>query len=85
MARRPRSPTSGYGRAFEGALQAGLSVAIAVVLGYYADRWLETEPFLLFFFMIVGGIAGFRRLLRIGAPTDTGPPDSSGDRDEAGP
>ena len=55
-------------------------MAIGVVLGYYADRWLGTEPFLLFFFLIIGSIAGFRRLLRIGVPTDTGPSDD--DRDE---
>jgi ATP synthase protein I len=52
-----------------------------VVLGYYADRWLGTEPFLLFFFLIIGSIAGFRRLLRIGVPTDTGPSDADQDED----
>ncbi len=56
-------------------------MAIGVVLGYYADRWLGTEPFLLFFFLIIGSIAGFRRLLRIGVPTDTGPSNAKQDED----
>jgi hypothetical protein len=52
-------------RAWEGAFEAGLSVVIGVVLGYYADRWLGTEPVFLFIFMVLGGVAGVRRLLRI--------------------
>ena len=67
----PRPPN--WGPAWEGSLEAGLSVAIGVVLGYYADRWLGTEPFLLFFFLVVGSIAGFQRLLRIQVPPATGP------------
>ena len=79
MAARPPA----WGRAWEGSLEAGLSVAVGVVLGYYADRWLDTEPFFLFFFLIAGAIAGFRRLLRIGAPTDTGPSGPSEEDREA--
>ncbi len=82
MALRPAAPPKVSGRAFEGAFEAGLSVAVGVVLGYYADRWLGTEPFLLFFFLIIGSIAGFRRLLRIGVPTDTGPSDAGRDEDK---
>ena len=73
MGLRPRSPATAWGRAFEGAFEAGISVAIGVVLGYYADRWLGTEPVFLFFFLIVGSIAGFRRLLRIEAPSPPPP------------
>ncbi len=77
MAPRPAAPRSAYGRAFEGAFEAGISVAIAVVLGYYADRWLGTEPLLLLFFLVVGLVAGFRRLLRIQVPADTASSDSA--------
>lgn len=70
--RLPQSPATSRGRAFEGSFEAGLSVAVGVVLGYYADRWLGTEPYLLFFFLIVGAIAGFQRLLRIASPPATG-------------
>lgn len=82
MALRPKRAAA-FGGAFEGALEAGFSVAIGVVLGYYADRWLGTEPWLLFFFMIVGAIAGFQRLLRIRIPPATGPSDE--EQDGGGP
>jgi hypothetical protein len=36
-----------------------------VVAGYYADRWLGTEPWLMLVLMILGGIAGVRRLMQI--------------------
>ncbi len=76
----PRSPaaSSPTGRAFEGAFEAGLSVVVGVVLGYYCDRWLGTKPVFLFVFMILGGVAGFRRLLRIQWPTSPGPDDEQG-------
>jgi ATP synthase protein I len=41
---------------------------VGVVLGYYCDRWLGTEPVFLFVFLILGFVAGFRRLLRIQVP-----------------
>jgi F0F1-type ATP synthase assembly protein I len=83
VALRPRSSLSAGGRAFEGAFEAAASVAIGVVLGYYADRWLGTEPFLLFFFLVVGSIAGFQRLLRIQVPPATGSPDDRHRADKA--
>ncbi len=65
MALRRRPIQTASGRAFEGALEASLAVVVGGALGYYADRWLGTEPVLLFVFLIVGSVAGFRRLLRI--------------------
>ncbi len=59
------------GRAFEGALEAAISVVVAFIGGYYADRYFGTGHVLTFLGFIVGGIAAFRRLLRIGNP----PPD----------
>ena len=85
MALRAPTPRSAQGRAFEGAFEAGLSVAVGVVLGYYADRWLGTGPYLLFFFLIVGSIAGFRRLLRIGVPTDSRPSADGENEDDGKP
>jgi len=92
VALRPQPPKSPSGRAFEGAFEAALSVVVGLALGYYADRWLGTEPVLLFVFLIVGGIAGFRRLLRIEWPdveqsnSETPRSDSvqSGDRYQGG-
>ncbi len=81
MALRPRSSTTPGARAFEGALEAALAVVVGVVLGYYCDRWLDTEPFFLFVFLILGFVAGFRRLLRIRVPGQ----ENRGDGRDRGP
>jgi ATP synthase protein I len=45
-------------------LEMGLSVAAGAIIGYYLDKWLHTEPWLLIVFLIFGAIAGFRSLYR---------------------
>ncbi|MCJ7663127.1 MAG: AtpZ/AtpI family protein [Desulfobacterales bacterium] len=45
-------------------LEMGLSVAVGAIGGYYLDKWLKTEPWLLIIFLIFGAIAGFRSLYR---------------------
>ena len=45
-------------------LEMGLSVALGVGIGYYLDKWLNTEPWLLIVFFFLGVIAGFRSLYR---------------------
>ncbi len=45
-------------------LEMGLSVAVGAIIGYYLDKWLHTEPWLLIVFLIFGAIAGFRSLYR---------------------
>lgn len=45
-------------------LEMGLSVAVGVIIGYYLDKWLHTDPWLLIVFLIFGVIAGFRSLYR---------------------
>jgi ATP synthase protein I len=42
----------------------GLSVAVGAIGGYYLDKWLKTEPWLLIIFLIFGAIAGYRSLYR---------------------
>ena len=64
-ARPPRPPAAPWGPAFEGALQAGLSVVIGIVAGYYADRWLGTSPFLLIFLTVAGVVAAVRCLIEL--------------------
>ncbi len=86
MALRPRTPTTPWARAFERSLEAALAVVVGVVLGYYCDRWLDTEPVFLFVFLILGFVAGFRRLLQIqvqgqvdrGEAEDRGPDEPRG-------
>jgi F0F1-type ATP synthase assembly protein I len=65
---RPRSTRSQTARAWEAAFQAALSIGVGVVLGYYVDRWLGTEPVFLFVFMAAGLVACVRTLLRIQTP-----------------
>jgi len=45
-------------------LEMGLSVAVGAIIGYYLDKWLHTDPWLLIVFLIFGVIAGFRSLYR---------------------
>jgi ATP synthase protein I len=45
-------------------LEMGLSVSVGAIIGYYPDKWLHTEPWLLIVFLIFGVIAGFRSLYR---------------------
>jgi ATP synthase protein I len=45
-------------------LEMGLSVAVGAIGGYYLDKWLKTEPWLLIIFLIFGAIAGYRSLYR---------------------
>ena len=59
----PRTP--GSGRAFEKALEAGFSIGVGFVLGYYIDVWLETKPIFLFVFSIAGLVACVRVLMSI--------------------
>jgi ATP synthase protein I len=46
-------------------LEMGLSVAVGAVIGYYIDKWLNTEPWFLIVFFIFGAAAGFRSLYRV--------------------
>jgi len=45
-------------------LEMGLSVVVGAVIGYYLDKWLKTEPWLLIIFFLFGVVAGFRSLYR---------------------
>jgi len=45
-------------------LEMGLSVAVGAGIGYYLDKWLKTEPWLLIIFLVFGVVAGFRSLYR---------------------
>ena len=46
-------------------LEMGLSVAIGVTIGYYLDRFFNTSPWLTLIFLILGSVAGFRRLFSL--------------------
>jgi ATP synthase protein I len=45
-------------------LELGLSVGIGLLAGYYMDKWLGTEPWLMLLWLLLGLIAGFRGVFR---------------------
>jgi ATP synthase protein I len=45
-------------------LEMGLSVAVGVAIGYYLDKWMNTAPWFLIIFIVLGAAAGFRSLYR---------------------
>ena len=40
------------------------SIAVGLLIGYYLDKWLKTDPWLLIAFLLLGIISGFCSLLR---------------------
>jgi len=60
--REDRRKLSGIMRYSAIGLEMGFCVAIGVAIGYFLDRYFDTEPWLLLIFLILGVVAGFRRL-----------------------
>ncbi len=70
--RKPRTPTTPRGRAFEVAFEAALAMLLGVVVGVYLDGRFDTEPVFLFVFLALGFAVCFRRLLSIKPPAPPG-------------
>lgn len=51
-------------------LELGLSVAIGLLVGYFLDKRLGTEPWMLLLWMVLGLVAGFRGVFRAIARAD---------------
>jgi hypothetical protein len=87
VATRPPRLSPSAGNAFEGALQAGISVVLGMLGGYYADRYFGTGYVLSFLGLVLGGVAAVRRLLQIKIPEVRGPDRDStrGSTDGGGP
>ncbi len=45
-------------------LEVGGSVVIGLAVGFYLDRWLGTQPWMLLLFMALGFAAAMRSLIR---------------------
>jgi ATP synthase protein I len=45
-------------------IELGLSVAIGLLIGFYMDKWLGTEPWLMLLWLGFGVAAGFRGVIR---------------------
>lgn len=43
-------------------LEMGLSVVVGLLIGNYLDRRFDTDPWMLLLFLLLGFVAGFRRL-----------------------
>jgi len=51
-------------------LELGLSVGIGLLVGYYMDKWLGTQPWLMLAWLLFGLVAGFRGVFRAVARAD---------------
>ena len=40
------------------------SIAVGLFIGYWLDKWLGTDPWLLIVFLLLGTVSGFYSLLR---------------------
>ncbi len=43
-------------------ISMGLALVIAIVVGYYLDKWFKTSPVFFLIFMVLGIVAGFRNI-----------------------
>jgi ATP synthase protein I len=55
-------------------IEFAAAIGIGMTIGYWLDRWLGTEPWLMLVFLALGFAAGIRNLLRLQA-TGAGPGD----------
>jgi ATP synthase protein I len=57
-------------------IEFAAAIGIGMAIGYWLDRWLGTEPWLMLVFLALGFAAGIRNLLRLqaSAPGSGDPP-----------
>jgi ATP synthase protein I len=74
VALRPRAPATALGRAMGAGIEFAAAIGIGMAIGYWLDRWLGTDPWLMLAFLALGFAAGLRNLLRLQPPAPpTGP------------
>ena len=85
---KPGAGPAGEDKALAGAMSSGFRAATdlaggiiaGALIGYLGDRWLGTSPFLLIAFLVIGAIAGFRSVYRLGShPTSVSKSDPKRD------
>lgn len=77
---KPGAGPVGEDKALAGAMSSGFRAATdlaggviaGALIGYFGDRWLGTSPFLLIAFLVIGTIAGFRSVYRLGSRPTSG-------------
>ena len=76
----PATPRSGLAMAFRLAAEMVSALIVGGAIGWFLDRWLDTTPWLLLFFLLLGAVAGmsnaYRTAMRMSAEGETR---SSGD------
>jgi F0F1-type ATP synthase assembly protein I len=75
MALKDRYSAKPMGAAYQGAMEAVLSIVIAVLLGWWADRSFETSPWGVLAGATIGFAAFVLRLSRLGAAMNAPPED----------
>ena len=45
-------------------VQFALAVVIGIAIGYYLDKWLDTFPWMTFFWLLIGFAAGLKNVYR---------------------
>jgi len=82
---KPGAGPVGNDKALAGAMSSGFRAATdlaggiiaGALIGYLGDRWLGTSPFLLIAFLVIGAIAGFRSVYRLGSRPTSGSTDGT--------
>ncbi len=77
---KPGASPVGRDKALAGAMSSGFRAATdlaggiiaGALIGYLGDRWLGTSPFLLIAFLVIGTIAGFRSVYKLGSRPTSG-------------
>ena len=58
----PSRPGMGLGMRM--AADLVVTTLVGVGMGYYLDKWLETQPWMTVLFFLLGAVAGFRTVYR---------------------
>ncbi len=83
----PKSGMQGLGFALRVGTELVAATGIGVAIGYGLDRWLGTGPWLLIFFLFLGGAAGVTNVYRLASGMDQGvgwrrPGDNTPEKDD---
>lgn len=65
--------------AYQGAVEAVVAVVFCAIVGHWADRRFDSEPWGLFIGLLIGFAAFFVRLWRMRSLMETGAPPGGGD------
>ena len=73
----PQAPQSGLGTALRLAAEMVSTLIVGGAIGWFLDRWLDTKPWLLLVFLLLGAIAGmlnaYRAAMRMSAEYEANP------------